>query len=96
MTLNLQERHQCLSIPTGWSAPEFQFGQIVRWNASDIVREPYEAWGEIIGLSWWDEHWLYEVLPSSDCPLAIAYPRTWGTGNDIELLSAHRLTLMAG
>jgi hypothetical protein len=39
--------------------------------------------------------WVYEVLPSADCPLAVAHPYTWGTGDDIETLPAHRLTLMA-
>jgi len=95
MPLNLQERHQPLRIPAGWSAPEFSFGQIVRWEIPNSFIEPSEAWGEIIGLSWWEEAWVYEVLPSADCPLAVAHPYTWGTGDDIETLPAHRLTLMA-
>jgi len=32
MPLNLQERHQSLTIPTGWSVPKFSLGQIVRWE----------------------------------------------------------------
>jgi hypothetical protein len=95
MPLNLQERHQSLTIPTGWSAPEFFFGQIVRWEIPNSLIEPSSAWGEIIGLSWWQDDWVYEVLPSADCPLAVAHPYTWGTGDDIETLPAFRLTLMA-
>jgi hypothetical protein len=95
MTLNLQERHQSVSIPPGWQAPKFQFGQIVRWELPLHCSEPREAWGTIIGLTWHESDWVYEVLPSADCPLAVAYPRTWGTGDDIEVLPAHRLTLKA-
>jgi hypothetical protein len=36
MPLNLQERHQSLTIPTGWSAPEFFFGQIVPLGNSQL------------------------------------------------------------
>jgi len=96
MPVNLQERQQFLSLPTGWSAPQFTFGQTVRWEISNPRLKADTAWGKIIGLTFWESDWVYEVLPSPDCPLAIAYPATWGTGNDIEVLFAERLTLMAG
>jgi hypothetical protein len=96
MPLNLQERHQFLSIPTGWSVPKFSLGQIVRWEVPGYPLELTTAWGQIIGLSFWEDSWLYEVLPSCDCPLAVTYPATWGTGEDIEMLRAEQLTLMAG
>ncbi len=95
MTLNLQERHQSLPIPAGWQAPEFHFGQIVRWKISLRHPEPRQAWGKVIGLVWYGGGWNYEIIASADCPLAVAYPRTWGTGDDIEILPAHRLTLKA-
>ena len=95
MPLNLQERHQSLRIPTGWSVPEFSLGQIVRWEVPLHSLELATAWGQIIGLSFWENSWVYEVLPSRDCPLSLAYPKTWGTGDDIEMLQAEQLTLMA-
>jgi hypothetical protein len=94
MPLNLQERHQSLRIPPGWSVPEFSLGQIVSWKIPSPLIKPNEAWGKIIGLCWWQDAWLYEVLPSADCPLAVAHPYTWGTGDDVETLPAHRLTLI--
>ena len=96
MPLNLQERHQFLSIPTGWSLPKFSLGQNVRWEVPGYPLELTTAWGQIIGLSFWEDSWLYEVLPSRECPLALTYPATWGTGEDIEMLRADQLTLMAG
>jgi hypothetical protein len=95
MPVNLQERQQFLPLPAGWSAPQFTFGQTVCWEVPLHSLELAAAWGQIIGLSFWEDGWLYEVLPSPDCPLAITYPKTWGTGNDIELLFADQLTLMA-
>jgi hypothetical protein len=94
MPLNLQERHQTLRIPPGWSAPEFSLGQIVSWKITNPHLKADEAWGQIIGLSWWEDTWLYEILPSPNCPLAVAYPKTWGIGNDVEALRADRLTLI--
>jgi hypothetical protein len=96
MPLNLQERHQFLSIPTGWSLPKFSLGQIVHWEVPGYPLGLTTAWGQIIGLSFWEDSWLYEVLPSRECPLALTYPATWGTGEDIETLRAEQLTLMAG
>jgi hypothetical protein len=95
MPLNLQERHQSLRIPTGWSVPEFSLGQIVSWDVSGYPRKLGTAWGQIIGLSFWEDRWVYEVQPSPDCPLSLAYPKTWGTGDDIEMLKAEELTLIA-
>jgi len=97
MPVNLQERQQFLPLPAGWSAPQFTFGQTVRWEIPNPHLKIGTAWGKIIGLSFWEGEWVYEVLPSSDCrPLAIAHPATWGTGDDLEMLPAERLTLMAG
>jgi hypothetical protein len=90
----LQERHQSISIPAGWSAPKFSLGQIVRWQVPGFSPELAGVWGQIIGLSWWEGIWIYEVIPSSNCPLAVTYPATWGTGDDIEMLRAEQLTLM--
>jgi hypothetical protein len=50
MPLNLQDRHQSLRIPPGWSAPEFSLGQIVCWKITNPRLKADEAWGQIIGL----------------------------------------------
>ncbi len=94
MPLNLQERHQSLQIPPGWSSPEFSLGQIVSWKIDTHHLQTNEAWGKIIGLTWWEKSWVYDVLPSPNCPLAIAYPQTWGTEEYSETLGADELTLI--
>jgi hypothetical protein len=94
LSLNLQKHFQSVKIPTDWSVPKFSFGQVVRWEIPDSRLEVKIAWGQIVGLSFWNNTWFYDVLPSLDCPIAIAYPTTWGTGNDWETLPAERLTLM--
>jgi hypothetical protein len=94
MPLNLQERHQSISIPTGWTPPEFSFGQVVVW---ELPPHPWwkarKLWGQIVEMSFHEGSWHYGVVPAPDCPVALAYPETWGSGEQTEILHPDQLSL---
>jgi hypothetical protein len=94
MPLNLQERHQSISIPAGWLPPEFTFGQTVVWEVSlGSHWKARKAWGQIIEMGFYSDGWQYGVIPASDCPIALAYPETWGKEELTEILRPEQLTL---
>jgi hypothetical protein len=95
MPLNLQERHQFVAIPAGWSVPKFTFGQIVSWDIPQNLHfKANKAWGQIIEMTFYCGSWQYGVTIAPDCPIAVAHPRTWGVGDLIEILHPEQLTLV--
>jgi hypothetical protein len=96
MPSNIQKDQRLYTIPTGWSTPEFIFGQFVLWKLPATTKlKTIVAWGQIVEMSFAGGTWLYGSNISPNCPLALAYPDTFGEQGIVEWFRADKLTLIA-